>query len=62
MKKYVARKTRLKAQLIEKDKTSFSVGANAVRDKLAAAGIADQDVQNAVEWARHKGDRAPKHD
>lgn len=53
MKKYVARKTRHKAQLIKKDKPSFSVGANAVRDKLAATGIADQDVQNAVEWARH---------
>lgn len=62
MKKYVAWKTRLKAQLIKKGKASFSVGAETVRDKLAAAGIADQNVQNAVEWARHKGDRAPKHD
>jgi len=62
MKKYIARKTRLKAPLIKKDKASFSAAANAVRDKLAAAGVADQDVQNAVEWARHKDDRAPKHD
>ena len=62
MKKYVARKTRLKAQLIKKDQPSFSVGAEAVRDKLAAACIADQDVQNAVERARHKGDRVLKHD
>ncbi len=62
MKTYDARKPRLKAQLIKKDKPSFSDGAEAVRDKLAAAGIADQDVQNAVEWARHKDDRAPKHD
>jgi rhodanese-related sulfurtransferase len=62
MKQYLAWETGLMAQLDEQDKASFKVGAEAVRDKLAAAGIADQDVQNAVKLARHKSGRTPKHD
>ena len=30
-------------------------GADAVRDKLAAKGITEQDVAEAVEWARGRG-------